>query len=69
MVRITNGENTVTTFCELHLTEKEASMTKQALASAITQNHINHHLDGKQSAALDRVETKLKKLFEAKERK
>ena len=52
---------------ELHLTEKEASMTMYALGLEIRQNTLHGHLDGKQSAALDRVETKLKKLFEAKE--
>lgn len=57
----------MTTSYELHLTEKEAGLTLYAIGLEIYQNRIHGHLDSTQAAALDRVETKLKKLFEAKE--
>ena len=50
----------------LHLTEKEATILSVAITSLQYQNMTHGHLDGTQQAALDRVETKLKKLFEVR---
>ena len=54
----------MTTFCELHLTEKEAAMVMYAVQLEIRQNRLHGHLDNTQLAALEGVETKLKKSME-----